>query len=144
MPLKSGIICLKIFKMKSLWIQTIRICSILWQLMFWIDTKFNRCCPCLDSNLSSYIVLGTNKGNLMHYPVNCTSHLRKEMQPTSNMWCHFQAWTFFISGIVDNSWWYNPFLSNSWKFERHFYYWHPRPIKELSSSLSFFHWSCQV
>jgi hypothetical protein len=86
-----------------------------WHQAQWVLTLF-------QFDLSSYIVLGTNKGNLMHCPIACTSHLRKEMQPIINMWCHFQAWTFFILGVVGNSWWHNPFLSNSWRFEKPFHY----------------------
>jgi hypothetical protein len=45
------------------------------------------------------------------------------------MWCHSLAWTFFILGAIGNSWWHNLFLSNLWRFEKPFYYWHPRSIK---------------
>jgi hypothetical protein len=90
-----GIICLKKFNMKSLWIQTIRIYSILWQLVFWINAKLGGYYLCLDFDLSSYNVLGTNKGNLMCCPVTHTLHIRKEMQPTNNNVMSFSSLTIF-------------------------------------------------
>ncbi len=108
MPLKSGIICLKEFNMKPLCIQTIQNYSISWQLVFWINSKLNGHYFCLDSNLSSHIALGANKGNLMCYPIVCTSRLRREsLQATT--WCQTQAWTSSTLNIIGNSWWHNLF-----------------------------------
>ncbi len=110
----------KELNMKSLCIQTIWTCNISWQLVFWIDTKFDvkfdGHCFCFDSNLSSHITLGTNNGNLMCCPIACTSCSRKEMQPTSNNVMSFSNLNIFDFKFVGNFWWHNLFLSNSWKF----------------------------
>jgi hypothetical protein len=70
---------------------------------------------------------------------------KKRCNLRTTMWCHFQIWTSSTSNIVNNSWWHNLSLSNSWRFLKWLsYYWHPRPIKKPSSSLKFLQWSCQV
>jgi hypothetical protein len=112
------------------------------QLVFWIDAKLCGHYPYLILNLSSHIALGTNKGNLMCCPITRTSHLRKEMQSTNKKLMSFSNLNIFN---FKHFLWHNPSLSNSRRFLKWLScYWHPRPIKESSSSPRFFQWSCQV
>ncbi len=95
MCLRSGIIYLKEFNMKSLCIWIIRTCSISWQFMFWIDAKLSGHCLCFNFSLSSHIVLGASKGKLMHCLVIFTSCLKKEMQLMSNNVMSFSSLNIF-------------------------------------------------
>jgi hypothetical protein len=95
MLLKNGITYLKVFSMKSLCTPIIRISSISWLLVFWIDAKFGGHCFCPEFGFSSHIALGAMKGNLMRCFVACTLHLRREMQPMSNNVMSFSSMNIF-------------------------------------------------
>jgi len=80
--------------------------------MFWISVKFNGHCHYFNFNLSSHIILGTNKTNIRIIML-FIPHFKKGRH---NLWltisCHFQTWTPSTSSMVGHFEWHNPSLLN--------------------------------
>jgi len=126
MPSKNDIIYSKEHNMKSSCILITKISKISWLFVFWIDAKLNGHYLCLDFNLSSHIVVRTNKGKT-HYPIVCTLHLKKEMKLITNNVMSSSTPNIFDLKHYSNFLWQTIFFSNLWRFEkRSFCYWHQR------------------